>query len=111
MEGGGCHGYQYVYKLDDKFDWREDVGLVCGSELESGCVSVGNAVERDNLINPPINVMPVVVDRMSLDLLLSSKLVHQQDVMGEQFAIVDNPIADNGCGCGVSFGIRERGEG
>ena len=66
-----------------------------------------NEIEQDALINPPVNVMPVVVDRISLDLLLNSKLVYQQDMMGEQFAIIDNPIADTGCGCGVSFGIKE----
>lgn len=108
VDGGGCHGYQYVYMLDDKFDWKEDIGLVSGSsELESECASNTNEVEQDTLLNPPVNVMPVVVDRVSLDLLLNSKLVYQQDMMGEQFAIIDNPIADTGCGCGVSFGIKE----
>lgn len=108
VDGGGCHGYQYIYKLDDKFDWKEDIGLVTeSSNLESGGSPNKNEIEQDALINPPVNVMPVVVDRISLDLLLNSKLVYQQDMMGEQFAIIDNPIADTGCGCGVSFGIKE----
>lgn len=107
MEGGGCHGYQYVYKLDDKFDNKEDIGIVSGSESEDEGVLKKDAIVQDGLINPPINVMPVVVDKMSLQLLFNSKLVYQQDVMGEQFVMVDNPIADKGCGCGVSFGVKE----
>lgn len=113
VDGGGCHGYQYVYKLDDKFDEREDIGLVGeSSELGSECsTSYKNEVAQDTLLNPPVNAMPVVVDRVSLDLLLNSRLVYQQDMMGEQFAIIDNPIADTGCGCGVSFGIKESVKG
>lgn len=116
VEGGGCHGYQYVYKLDDKFDEGEDVGIVSAPNIIESSLEGELRVEKEekqdmpSLIPPPIHVMPVVIDRMSLELLLDSKLIYEQDVMGEQFAIIDNPIADKGCGCGVSFGIKEHAQ-
>lgn len=48
----------------------------------------------------------VVVDEVSLPFIDGSHLDFVSELIGQSFRIVDNPIADSGCGCGVSFNLN-----
>ena len=76
VEGGGCSGYQYVFKLtQDAPD--DDVDFLVDDDL--------------------------IVDDESLDLVRGSKIDFVEDLIRRAFEVVDNPNAESGCGCGASF--------
>ncbi|KAH0615108.1 uncharacterized protein H6S33_000744 [Morchella sextelata] len=81
VEAGGCHGFQYLMSLSDKFDAVEDT--VFGDDGAK-----------------------VVMDEPSLELLKGSKIDYTMELIGSQFKIVDNPKATSSCGCGTSFDIK-----
>ena len=76
ITGGGCSGFQYGFKLDNK--QNEDVDI------------------DDNSI----------VDPKSLQYLLGSTLDYLQSLQGSRFVITNNPNAEGGCGCGASFTLK-----
>ena len=49
----------------------------------------------------------VVVDAVSLDLIRGSTLDFVQEMIRSSFAILNNPNAEAGCGCGSSFALKE----
>lgn len=77
VESGGCHGFQYQYKLDNQ------------RQPDDVLFSKGGA--------------RVVVDYSSLPLVAGATLTYVQKVVGRYFQITSNPNAAGGCGCGVSF--------
>jgi iron-sulfur cluster insertion protein len=76
VNGGGCSGFQYEFKLDDTR------------------VDDDQAFERDGAT--------VLVDNVSLGFLEGSTLDFVDDLMGQSFR-VQNPQAKSSCGCGTSF--------
>ncbi|MBK67550.1 MAG: iron-sulfur cluster insertion protein ErpA [Rickettsiales bacterium] len=78
--GGGCSGFQY------KFDFA--------SEIESDDI----VFEKDDV--------KLLTDDASLDLLKGSEVDYVNELIGSSFQ-VNNPNAQSGCGCGVSFSINE----
>ena len=78
VNGGGCSGFQYDFKLDDA---RADDDLT---------------FERDGAV--------LVTDPVSLDLIAGSEIDFAEDLMGAYFQ-VRNPNATSSCGCGTSFAI------
>lgn len=48
----------------------------------------------------------VVVDEMSLDILKGSSIDYSEEIIRSSFRVVDNPKAEMGCSCGVSFSIN-----
>jgi iron-sulfur cluster assembly accessory protein len=78
VDGGGCSGFTYTYKLSTE-------------SLNGDLV-----IERAGAT--------VAIDPVSLDLLRGSKVDYVDGLMGSMFKIV-NPIATASCGCGSSFGI------
>ena len=48
----------------------------------------------------------VLVDEVSLGVLKGSKLDYQQEMIRSAFVVVDNPQAELGCSCGVSFSLK-----
>jgi len=78
VNGGGCSGFQYDFKLDDQLN-DDDVTF-----------------ERDGSV--------VVTDETSLDLLAGSEIDFIEDLMGAYFQ-VRNPNATSSCGCGTSFAV------
>jgi iron-sulfur cluster insertion protein len=78
VNGGGCSGFQYEFKLDDQLN-DDDVTF-----------------ERDGSV--------LVTDETSLDLIAGSEVDFIDDLMGAYFQ-VRNPNATSSCGCGTSFAI------
>lgn len=75
--GGGCAGFQYVFRLDTK---RAAEDLSYG-ENEA-----------------------FVIDPQSAQLIDGAVIDFVEDLMGASF-IVKNPNATSSCGCGTSFSI------
>ena len=78
VEGGGCSGFQYDFKLDSQ---RADDDLV---------------IEKDGAT--------VLIDSVSIVYMGGSEIDYVDDLIGQSFKI-NNPQATMSCGCGTSFSI------
>jgi iron-sulfur cluster insertion protein len=78
VNGGGCSGFQYEFKLDTA---RNDDDLV---------------IEKDGAT--------VLVDSVSQVYMAGSTLDFVDDLMGQSFKVM-NPQAKTSCGCGTSFSL------
>ena len=78
ITGGGCSGFSYGFKLDDKM-------METDTQIETDGISM-------------------VVDHMSIQYLEGSKVDYLKDLQGSRF-VVKNPNATATCGCGSSFSI------
>ncbi len=76
VNGGGCSGFQYEFKL------------TTGREAED------LAFEKDGAT--------VLIDNVSMLYVDGSELDYEDNLMGEAFK-VNNPQAKSSCGCGTSF--------
>ena len=47
--------------------------------------------------------MKVVSDEMTLEMINGSKIEYKEEMIRSAFEITENPMADGGCSCGVSF--------
>lgn len=81
VEGGGCSGFQYKFKLDDSRAQAEDL-----------------VFERDGV--------RVVCDTVSIDFLRGAVLEYEDSLMRSAFQIAANPNAESACGCGTSFAAK-----
>ena len=82
VEGGGCSGYQYIFKIDDKIIKEEDLIF----EVEDK--------EKD---------VKVVIDRISLPFLEGALIDYKESMMKSSFLVSENPKAEISCSCGTSF--------
>lgn len=78
VQGGGCSGFQYEFKLDNKIA-PDDI-----------------AVEK--------NGVSVVIDSTSLMYMIGSEVDFAEELVGSYFKIT-NPNAQSSCGCGTSFAV------
>ncbi|MDH5434004.1 MAG: iron-sulfur cluster insertion protein ErpA [Gammaproteobacteria bacterium] len=78
VTGGGCSGFQYGFTFDE------------------------NQADDDMVIEN--NGVFLVVDSLSFQYLVGSKVDYREDLEGSRF-VVDNPNATTTCGCGSSFSI------
>lgn len=80
VEGGGCSGYQYEFRLvhEDKPGDR--------------------VFERDGV--------KLVVDEVSFDFLRGATVDYTSDLIRAAFHVVGNPNAESSCGCGSSFAAK-----
>ena len=78
VDGGGCSGFQYSFKVVDQSE-PDDL-----------------LVRRDGAT--------VVVDPISLDYMRGSEIDFVDDLIGQAFKI-HNPNATASCGCGTSFAL------
>ena len=80
VEGGGCSGFQYILKIDDKNSYNS---------------------EKDELINK--NGFVIVVEKESLPYLKGAKLEYKESMIKSGFQIAENPNSEMNCSCGSSF--------
>ncbi|WP_118134380.1 iron-sulfur cluster assembly accessory protein [Oceanicella sp. SM1341] len=78
VEGGGCSGFQYDFRLEE-------------------------APETDDLVLERGNTR-VVIDPASLPFLTGAVIDFTEELIGARFT-VENPNATSSCGCGTSFSI------
>lgn len=78
VEGGGCSGFSYGFKLDH---------LV---EPDDTCIDNGG--------------IAILIDPLSLQYLNGAFVDYKEDLQGRSF-YVSNPNASSTCGCGNSFSI------
>lgn len=78
IEGGGCSGFQYGFKMVKDID-EDDIIL--------------------DLKGPK-----VAIDTMSFQYLMNSEVDYKEDLMGSMF-VISNPQAKSTCGCGLSFTV------
>ena len=83
MEGGGCSGFQYVFKMED---------------ARSSLTEEDKTFSRDGTI--------VIVDNVSLDLIKGATVDYVQEMIRSSFAVVNNPQSESACGCGSSFAAK-----
>lgn len=80
VESGGCHGFQYIFQLQD------------GSEINKN----DSIFERDGC--------KVLVDHVSLKILRDATIDYTTELIGSQFKI-HSPHTSSSCGCGSSFSL------
>jgi iron-sulfur cluster insertion protein len=76
VKGGGCSGFQYVFKIVDKIENNDQV------------------FEKEN--------SRVIIDKTSLQFLEGAEIDYAEELIGSSFKI-KNPNATSSCGCGTSF--------
>ena len=76
--GGGCAGFQYKFDFD----------------------SIKN---KDDILFKTEKIS-VLIDKISLDLIVGSKIDYVTELIGSSFKVT-NPKASSSCGCGTSFSI------
>lgn len=98
VQVGGCHGFQY------HFSWE----LVPSF---SKLCSINPSLIKPDLLyyTLPKEYHPghIIIDQATLKLIDGSTLDYSEEMIGAKFVIIDNPNADAGCGCGISFGPKE----
>ena len=78
VNGGGCSGFQYDFKLDED-QAPDDI-----------------AVEKDGIT--------VLIDPTSLMFMIGAEVDYAEELVGSYFKIT-NPKAQSSCGCGTSFSV------
>ncbi|QDL93378.1 iron-sulfur cluster assembly accessory protein [Paroceanicella profunda] len=78
VEGGGCSGFQYDFRLEQ-------------------------APQNDDLVLERSGTR-VVIDPASLPFLSGAVIDFTEELIGARFT-VENPNATSSCGCGTSFSI------
>ena len=75
VEGGGCSGYQYIFKMDNK-------------------------ITEDDIV---LNSSHVVVDKISVPFLEGAIIDFKESMIRSAFTVSENPKAEISCSCGTSF--------
>lgn len=78
---GGCHGMEYKFKLE-----QDEATL----EPDDTIIEAGGGAR-------------FVLDSVTVEKMRGSTIDYLQDLQGEMFAVVHNPLASAACGCGSSF--------
>ena len=81
VEGGGCSGYQYIFKIDDKINTEEDF--------------IFTITDKGNT--------QVIIDKISLPFLEGATVDYKSTMMKSSFLVSENPKAEISCSCGTSF--------
>lgn len=78
VQGGGCAGFSYGFTLDE--------------------------AKNEDDFEQEYDGVKVLVDSMSWQYLVGSKINYKEDLTGSSF-VIDNPQAVSTCGCGSSFSV------
>jgi len=79
VKGGGCSGFQYVFKSD-------------------------NEINKNNDLIFDFKSLKILIDKNSIEFIDQAELDYRDELIGSSFSI-NNPNAKNSCGCGTSFSI------
>ncbi len=79
VKGGGCSGFQYVFKSD-------------------------NEINKNNDLIFDFKSLRILIDKNSIEFIDQAELDYRDELIGSSFSI-NNPNAKNSCGCGTSFSI------
>ena len=79
VKGGGCSGFQYVFKSD-------------------------NELNKNNDLIFDFKSLKILIDKNSIEFIDQAELDYRDELIGSSFSI-NNPNAKNSCGCGTSFSI------
>ena len=79
VKGGGCSGFQYVFKSD-------------------------NEINKSNDLIFDFKSLKILIDKNSIEFIDQAELDYRDELIGSSFSI-NNPNAKNSCGCGTSFSI------
>ena len=79
VKGGGCSGFQYVFKSD-------------------------NEINKNNDLIFNFKSLKILIDKNSIEFIDQAELDYRDELIGSSFSI-NNPNAKNSCGCGTSFSI------
>lgn len=90
VESGGCHGFQYNFKLTDLLKELEKE-----DDFNKLFVFRRSGSENEGTL--------VILDESSLQILQESVLDYTKELIGSQFKISDSPYTSTSCGCGASF--------
>ena len=80
VEGGGCSGFSYAFDVIRMDEVEEEEAIT---------------FEKDGI--------KVVSDEMTLEMINGSKIEYKEEMIRSAFEVTENPMADGGCSCGVSF--------
>lgn len=83
VEGGGCSGFSYKFKLEEP------------SQQEASDIVI---------THPSRPHIKVVIDMMSFNYIKGSSIDFEETLEASQF-IINNPNASSSCGCGHSFSL------
>ena len=83
--GGGCSGFSYEFDVISEEEWER-----APTEMEDFL-----GFERDGL--------RVASDMMTLEMINGSTIEYVEEMIRSAFEVTENPMADGGCSCGVSF--------
>jgi iron-sulfur cluster assembly accessory protein len=82
VEGGGCSGYQYIFKIDSQINKEDDLIFT---------------------VQDSKNATKMVIDKLSLPFLEGAIIDYKQSMMKSSFLVSENPKAEISCSCGTSF--------
>eukprot|EP00040_Diaphanoeca_grandis_P033461 m.205172 g.205172 ORF g.205172 m.205172 type:complete len:193 (+) comp32906_c6_seq3:414-992(+) len=82
VDSGGCSGFAYDFSLVDQDTIEEDDRI-----FKNGDSSV-------------------VIDEVSLELMEGSTIDYTMELIKRAFVVANNPNAEAGCGCGISFSLK-----
>ena len=78
VDTGGCFGFQYNFSFD---------------------------IQRDGDLIIELGSLKILVDDITLPFIESAELDYQEEMIGAQF-VINNPKAENSCGCKNSFSFN-----
>ena len=90
VEGGGCSGFSYGFNVISE----EEVGRA-REEME------------DVLVFEHPKGVRILSDEMTLEMINGSTIEYVEEMIRSAFEVTENPMADNGCSCGVSFSPKD----
>lgn len=92
--GGGCHGFQYGFTFDEKYDPEDDTVV---EKAVPEPEKITTAAEANGQVK-------LLIDSLSIQYLAGAEIDFVDDLEGAHF-VINNLKAKTTCGCGSSFSV------